>query len=273
MHGAGNDFVIIDGRQQMPALDAAAIARAGDRHRGIGFDQLISIEAACDASSAFYYGIWNADGSSAQQCGNGARCVAAWLYRAAALPLNTEVRLQSPSGSISVRVLDRLRVSVNMGAAQFAPAAIGLDNTAQADPYTLEVDGEPCTLGAVSMGNPHAVLEVDDIDDPRWAALAPRLGAHPAFRHGCNVGIAQIVDRDTLRLRVFERGAGWTLACGSGACAAAAVLQRRGAINNRVNIELPGGTLSVEGGGDEQALWLSGPASFVFEGEWLAHAI
>lgn len=269
MHGAGNDFAVIDGRQHMPALNADAIARAGDRHRGIGFDQLLSIEPARDPSCAFYYGIWNADGSTAQQCGNGARCVAAWLYRAGALPLHAEVRLQSQSGPVTARILDALHVSVNMGVPQFAPSASGLDMAAPADPYTLDVDGKPCRFGAVSMGNPHAVLVVDDIDAPRWTTLASRLATHPAFSHGCNIGIAQIVSRDTLRLRVFERGAGWTLACGSGACAAAAVLQRRGMIDQRVNIALPGGTLGVERVDTTQALWLSGPASFVYTGEWL----
>ncbi|MDN5924283.1 MAG: diaminopimelate epimerase [Xanthomonadales bacterium] len=269
MHGAGNDFAIIDGRQHLPALDASDIARAGDRHGGIGFDQLISIEPARDSRAAFYYGIWNADGSAAQQCGNGARCVAAWLYRAGALPLDTPVCLQSPSGLVSVRLLEPLRVSVNMGAACLTPASLALDVSAQSERYTLDVDGEAVSFAALSMGNPHAVLLVDDIDDPRWTILAPRLATHPAFAHGCNVGIAQILNRDTLRLRVFERGAGWTLACGSGACAAAVIAQRHADMGTHVKVILPGGTLSVDCAGDEQPVWLTGPASFVYAGEWL----
>lgn len=269
MHGIGNDFVVLDGRDSELSLDAARIRAMADRRTGIGFDQLLTVEPARDPSGAFYYGIWNADGSPSGQCGNGARCVAAWLHRAGALPLGETLRLESPSGPVAVRLDGPLDVSVDMGEPVFAPARVPFRADTEMDRYPLQMDGQALSIGAVSMGNPHAVIVVDDLAAPTLAALGPRVTAHPDFPEQANAGFVQPLARDHLRLRVHERGAGWTLACGTGACAAMAVLRRRGDVDAQVQVELPGGTLAIDWPGPGHTLWMRGPAAFVFEGEWL----
>jgi diaminopimelate epimerase len=266
MHGLGNDFVMLDCRQAPMALTRAQIRALGERHTGVGFDQLISIEAGRE-DCAYAYGIWNRDGSGAGQCGNGVRCVAAWLHRAGALEIGRSARLASPSGAVTVELLSASDVRVDMGVPDFLPAHVPLQADAVADAYAIEVDGEILTIGAVSMGNPHAVLPVADVDDPRLQVLGPALSCHPRFPQGANAGFVQVLARDHLRLRVHERGAGWTLACGTGACAAMAVLRRRDLVDAGVRVELPGGTLHIDWAGSD-ALWMSGPATFVFDGEW-----
>ncbi|MHB8446776.1 MAG: diaminopimelate epimerase [Rudaea sp.] len=265
MHGIGNDFVVVDCRTQPFALDTAQIAHIGDRHNGVGFDQLLTIEPARDAGCAFAYGIYNADGSRAQQCGNGVRCVAAWLHRAGALGVGA-TRLQSPSGPVAVELLGDGDVRVDMGVPRFAPADIPLDLPA-ADPYRLRLGDADIEFGAVSMGNPHALIEVDDTAAAPLDTLGAALSTNTHFPQDCNVGFAQILDRAHLRLRVWERGAGATLACGSGACAAVAILRRRGKLDVGVDVELPGGTLRVQWNGEGAPVWMRGPAQFVFEGE------
>lgn len=265
MHGAGNDFVVVDCRARPLGLDAAAIARVGDRHLGVGFDQLLTIEPASDGSSAFAYGIYNQDGSRARQCGNGVRCVAAWLRRDGAIGLGA-MRLQSPSGPIEVEVLADDRVRAAMGVPRFAPQDVPL-RLAAADPYHLAVGGIEVAFGAVSMGNPHAVIEVGDVAAAPVATLGAALSKDEHFPQSCNVGFAEIVDRGRIRLRVRERGVGETLACGTGACAAAAVLQRRGVVDRSVDVELPGGTLRIDWPSADASLLMTGPAAFVFEGE------
>lgn len=266
MHGLGNDFAVIDCRKQPFTLDAAQIARLGDRHFGIGFDQLLTIEPASDPTCAFRYGIYNADGSPSGQCGNGVRCVAAWLRRDGALT-TAVARLQSPSGPVGVESLDDGRVRVDMGVPEFDPAQIPLRADAQADVYRVHVDGMDAEFGAVSMGNPHAVIEVDEITGAPLSTLGVALSADGHFPKGCNVGFAQILDRSHLRLRVWERGAGATLACGTGACAAVAVLRRRGKLDAATTVQLPGGTLEIRWDGGTAPVWMTGPAEFVFEGE------
>ncbi|KAF1004986.1 MAG: Diaminopimelate epimerase [Luteibacter sp.] len=267
MHGIGNDFVIVDWREDAGRVpDAARIAALAHRHTGIGFDQLISIEPARDPSCAFYYGLWNADGSPAGQCGNGVRCVAAWLYRDGAIERDVPVRLESPSGPVTVRVLGADLVTVDMGEPDFSPTSIPLDRPAHAT-YTLDVEGDEASFGAVSMGNPHAVLFVDDVTDPRVDRLGPLLTTHAVFREGANVGFAQRLGPGHLRLRVHERGSGWTQACGTGACAAAAVARALGLAGDEVHVDLPGGTLTIAWHGPGHTLWMTGPAAFVFEGE------
>lgn len=267
MHGIGNDFVIVDWREDAPRVpNAERVAALADRHTGIGFDQLISIKPPRDPSCAFYYGIWNADGSPSGQCGNGVRCVAAWLYRDGAIERDTDVRLESPSGPVTVRVLGEGRVVVDMGEPDFTPAAIPLDRPLHAI-YTAPVGGEDVSFGAVSMGNPHAVVFVDDLADPRVDRLGPLLTVHPVFPEGVNVGFAQRLGPHHIRLRVHERGSGWTRACGTGACAAAAVAHALGLAASIVDVELPGGTLTIEWQGPGHTLWMTGPAAFVFEGE------
>lgn len=270
MHGLGNDFVVVDCRARPLALDAAAIRRLGDRHFGVGFDQLLTIEPARDASCAFAYGIWNSDGSKSGQCGNGLRCVARWLARDGALG-NGAARLESPSGPVAVELLADGDVRADMGEPRFAPAEIPLNVAAAAgrsDDYAIDVDGCEVVFGAVSIGNPHAVIEVESVERAPVAELGPRIEGSAAFPQGCNVGFAQVLARDAIALRVWERGVGETLACGSGACAAVAVLRRRGGLDAKVRVALPGGTLSIHWEGPGHALWMSGPAAFVFEGEW-----
>jgi diaminopimelate epimerase len=267
MHGLGNDFVIVDCRMQPLALDAGAIRLLGDRHFGVGFDQLLTIEPARDASCAFAYDIWNADGTRAGQCGNGLRCVARWLARAGVLGVGA-TRLESPSGPVAIELLDDGRVRADMGEPDFVPAAIPLLVDEEADRYAIDVVGCDVEIGAVSMGNPHALVEVDDIDDAPVAVLGPQIEHADAFPQRCNVGFAQVAARDAIRLRVWERGVGETLACGSGACAAVAVLRRRAKLDARVRVALPGGELEICWEGPGHTMWMSGPASFVFEGEW-----
>ena len=266
MHGIGNDFVVVDCRERPLGLSTQQIAHIGDRHRGVGFDQLLTIEPATDASCAFAYRIYNTDGSTALQCGNGVRCVAAWLQRAGALPRGAAT-LQSPAGPIAIEVLPDGRIRADMGEPEFAPATIPFTADREADEYRIELDGEPIAFGAVSMGNPHAVIEVADVARAPLQTIGAALSIDCHFPQGCNAGFAQIVDRGHIRLRVWERGAGATLACGSGACAAVAILRRRGKLDEEVSVELPGGTLQIQWAGPGSRLWMSGPAAFAFEGE------
>ncbi|MEP6939289.1 MAG: diaminopimelate epimerase [Rudaea sp.] len=264
MHGAGNDFVVIDSRAQPFVLAPERIAQIGDRHRGIGFDQLLTIEPARDASCAFHYGIYNSDGSTSGQCGNGVRCVATWLRRAGALDAG-RTRLESPSGPVEVELLDDGRVRVNMGEPRFDPRDVTL-NMPAADPYAIDIEGRSLEFGAVSMGNPHAVVEVADVD-AAIGSLGRVLSSRAEFQAGCNAGFVAVWDRAHLMLRVWERGAGATLACGTGACAAVAVLHRRGRLDDTVAVALPGGTLEIHWQGAGHDLWMTGPAAFVYEGE------
>lgn len=269
MHGLGNDFAVVDARTAPVPDDAARVRAMADRHTGIGFDQLLVIHAARDPSCVAAYSIHNADGSPAEQCGNGARCVGAWLHRDGALAIGSEVQLESPAGQVAIRLADAATVTIAMGEPVFAPARIPFDATTEADRYTLALDGGTIDVAAVSMGNPHAVVEVDDVADARIDRLGPRITNHQRFPEGANAGFAQIVDPQTVRLRVHERGAGWTLACGSGACAAMAALHRRDRVGNRVRVELPGGALEIAWQGPGHPLWMTGPAAFVFDGAWL----
>ncbi len=250
-------------------MDAAQIRAFADRHTGVGFDQLLSVEPARDPSCAFYYGIWNGDGSGSGQCGNGVRCVAAWLHRAGELALGEDVRIQSPSGPVTVRLRTAAEVIVDMGEPVFEPSLIPFLAPATAAGYEILIDDQPLWVGAVSMGNPHAVVKVPDLTDARLQRWGPQLSCHPCFPQNANAGFVQLLDRGHLRLRVHERGAGWTRACGTGACAAMAVLHRRGDTDDHVAVELPGGSLAIDWPGPGHPLWMSGPAAFVFEGEWL----
>ncbi|MEP6897490.1 MAG: diaminopimelate epimerase [Rhodanobacter sp.] len=268
MHGIGNDFVVVDCRHAAFSLSVAQIRALADRHTGVGFDQLLSIESARDRSCAFYYGIWNADGSTSGQCGNGVRCVAAWLHRAGALAIDAATRIESPSGPVTVRLLSAERVAVDMGEPEFAPERIPFDAAFAADRYEIRIGDDTREIGAVSMGNPHAVVVVDDLDEPALRRSGPLLSGHERFAHGANAGFVRVVDRGRLQLRVHERGAGWTLACGTGACAAMAVLHQRGEVDDRVQVALPGGTLQIDWTGPGHTLWMTGAAAFAYQGEW-----
>lgn len=268
MHGLGNDFVVLDARHEPFAADRAHIRAMADRHRGIGFDQVLTIERARHPAHVCYYGIWNADGEAVGQCGNGARCVAAWLHREGAVALNESVYLESPSGVVEASLAEPLSVAVNMGEPQFVPADIPFDAAARADSYALDVNGETLAIGAVSVGNPHAVTMVDDLYGTRVERLGPEISTHSRFARGCNAGFVVMRGRDAIDLRVHERGSGWTRACGTGACAAMAVLRQRDKVDARVAVTLPGGALDIHWPGPGHPLWMTGPAAFVFEGEW-----
>ena len=267
MHGAGNDFVVLDLRDGTPPPSPALSRALADRHAGVGCDQILTIEPPRSAGAVASYRIWNADGSQAGQCGNGARCIAAWLVRAG-VASGTRFLLDSPAGTHAAERLDDGRFRIAMGVPQFAPQAVPLAGIHDAqDEYALEVDGHEVRFGAVSMGNPHALVEVDDIARAPVERLGPALQAQAAFPESVNVGFVEVDARDRIRLRVYERGVGETLACGSGACAAAAILMRRGRIDREVGVVLPGGELRIGWPADDAPLTMAGPATFVFEGE------
>ncbi|HET7561996.1 MAG TPA: diaminopimelate epimerase [Rhodanobacteraceae bacterium] len=269
MHGLGNDFVVLDARAAPLPLSDTDVRAMADRHTGIGFDQLLVIEATRNPACVAAYSIRNADGSFAEQCGNGARCIGAWLHRAGALAIGADARLESPAGVIGMHLVDESTVTVEMGVPVFEPARIPFDASAAANVYPLDIAGATIEIAAVSMGNPHAVLQVADLADPRIDRLGPAITAHPRFPQGANAGFAQVVNRSHIRLRVHERGAGWTQACGSGACAAVAALRQADAVADQVRVELPGGVLDIAWQGSGHALWMTGPAAFAFDGEWL----
>jgi diaminopimelate epimerase len=268
MHGAGNDFVVLDLRGGRTPPDAGQCRALADRHTGVGCDQILTVEDAETPGAIARYRIWNSDGSESRQCGNGARCIAAWLARDGAAA-DAEFLLDSPAGRHRVTPVGDGHYRVGMGVPEFDPARIPLHGfTGAQDCYVVEIDDIVFAFGAVSMGNPHAVLEVDDVDAVPVATAGPRLQSSPAFPQSANIGFAQVVSGDRIRLRVYERGAGETLACGSGACAAAAVLMRRGRIARAVTVALPGGELRIEWPDDTAPLTMTGPTAFVFEGEW-----
>ncbi|MFC5579143.1 diaminopimelate epimerase [Lysobacter niabensis] len=272
MHGAGNDFVVIDLRDGATTLDASLCRALGDRHMGVGCDQILTIEAPRSANAVASYRIWNSDGSLARQCGNGARCVAAWLLRDGTAR-GDAFDVDSPVDTHHVTCLADGRIRIAMGVPRFAPRDVPLHGfDAVQDEYVLEYDDTVFTFGAVSMGNPHAVIEVDDVAHAPVEVVGPLLQSQHAFPDSANIGFAQVESRDRVRLRVYERGAGETLACGSGACAAAVVLMRRGRIDRSVTIALPGGELQIEWPRDDATVMMAGPAAFVFEGTFLIGA-
>ena len=273
MHGAGNDFVVLDLRDGREPPSPALCRALADRHTGVGCDQILTIETADTPDVVARYGIFNADGSRAGQCGNGARCVAAWLRRDAALrgaSLADRFDVESPAGRHAVEFTADGRVRLDMGRPAFEPARIPLAGFATADDCVLRTDAGELTFSAVSMGNPHAVIRVDDVATAPVERIGRALQGDAAFPDSVNVGFVEVVDRGHVRLRVFERGVGETLACGSGACAAAVSAMRHGWIDRGVDVELPGGTLHIDWPDDAATIAMTGPAAFVFEGEWIA---
>jgi diaminopimelate epimerase len=267
MHGAGNDFAVVDLRGGQPAPPAARVRAMGNRHTGVGFDQLLTIEDANRTDCVARYRIWNSDGGPAQQCGNGARCVAAWLRRDGAAA-GRHFLLDSPTGPVDVECRDDGHYRLALGRPEFTPARIPFVADLESPRYTLALGKERVSFGAVSMGNPHAVVEVAAVDLAPVHEWGPALQAREEFPEGVNVGFAQVLGPDRIRLRVYERGAGETLACGSGACAAVAVLVRQGRVGRHVFVELPGGTLEIHWPSDTAPVTMAGPAAFVFEGEF-----
>ncbi|MGC1521937.1 MAG: diaminopimelate epimerase [Steroidobacteraceae bacterium] len=265
MQGLGNDFLVFDAPAADSHFDVSKLRALADRHTGVGFDQALMLENPRDASSRVFYRVINSDGTEVEQCGNGARCIAALLY-ARAPQLGRDFMMESSGGVVHARVGDDGLVSVDMGAPNFDPRALPLEADAEAPSYSLKVDGAEVEIGAVSMGNPHAVLQVSDVKTAPLARFGPSIENHPRFPQRANVGFMQIVDRGHLKLRVFERGVGETQACGTGACAAVAVGRRRGLLDAEVRVDLPGGTAWVSSGDNAGHLWLTGPATTVFRG-------
>jgi diaminopimelate epimerase len=266
MQGLGNDFVIFDAPKTAGAsLDSVKLRALADRHLGVGFDQALMLEAPRDPAHRASYRIFNSDGGEVEQCGNGARCIAALLY-ARAPELGREITMESAGGTVHARVRQDGLISVDMGAPDFDPRSLPMDAPAEAARYSLDIEGETVDYGAVSMGNPHAVLKVHDVKSAPVEHLGPRIERHRRFPRRTNVGFMQIVDRRHIGLRVFERGVGETLACGTGACAAAAVGRKQGLLEADVRVDLPGGTAHVSWHGPGDHVWLTGPAATVFTG-------
>ncbi|AOV15681.1 diaminopimelate epimerase [Acidihalobacter aeolianus] len=265
MHGLGNDFAVIDGIGQHFEPTPERVRKLADRHRGIGFDQLLLVEQDMDELADFRYRIFNADGGEVEQCGNGARCFARFVVDHGLAP-GPEIRVMTLGGLMRLRLEPDGQVCVDMGVPRFAPEQIPFDAPARAHTYILEVDGERYEVGAVSMGNPHVVLLVDDIETAPVNILGPQIEAHPRFPRRVNVGFMQIVSPRHVRVRVFERGAGETQACGSGACAAVAVGRDNGWLEESVAVDLTGGGLMIRWEGEGKSLKMTGPVSTVYEG-------
>jgi diaminopimelate epimerase len=268
MHGLGNDFIVFDAPRdgRLPTADEWRALSA--RHTGIGFDQALVIEPPRRAGTQAYYRIFNADGGEVEQCGNGVRCLAAFLHRrgVATNGSGDEVVLDSPAGLIRARVHAAGLISVDMGVPNFDPKSLPFDASAEAHVYPLAVAGTEVEIGAVSMGNPHAVLTVTSVDNAPVDRLGPAIEKHPRFPKRVNVGFMEIVDRSHIRLRVFERGVGETLACGTGACAAVAVGRRHGRLDSTVEVRLPGGKLEITWDGPGEHIWMKGPTAVSFTG-------
>jgi diaminopimelate epimerase len=265
MHGLGNDFVVIDAINQTVDLTTEQIRFLADRRFGVGCDQLLLVESYTGDEADFLYRIFNADGGEVEQCGNGARCFARFI-RDKGLTDKTEIPVMTNTGKIILKMTEDDLVTVNMGEPIFLPVDIPVATTEQQDAYQLQINDETVQFGAVSMGNPHAVLRVDDVDSAPVESLGAILESHPFFPNRVNVGFLQIVDENTAKLRVFERGVGETLACGTGACAAAVIGMCWGKLNKTVQVSLPGGDLRIEWQGYGHPVLMTGPAESVFTG-------
>jgi diaminopimelate epimerase len=265
MHGLGNDFIICDAAGENFEPSAGLWRRLAARRTGIGFDQALVLEKPRHEGTAAYYRVFNSDGSEVEQCGNGARCIAA-LLRLRGAAGDGALTLESPAGLVHTRARGADLVAVELGVPDFAPAALHFEALARSDAYRLHVAGEEIEIGAVSIGNPHAVVAVDDVATAPVERLGPALEHHPRFARGVNVGFVQRESRTRLRLRVYERGAGETLACGTGACAAVAVGRERGELDAEVQVIVRGGELRVNWEGPGEPIWLTGPAEVSFAG-------
>jgi diaminopimelate epimerase len=265
MHGAGNDFVVIDGVTQAVNLNTNQLRRLADRHRGIGCDQILMVTPPDSPDADFRYHVFNANGSRAGQCGNGARCVGRFL-REKRLTRQREILLQTDDDSLALSLTEDGRVFAGLGAPRFAPTEVPFQADETQDQYALDVQGQSLSIGALSMGNPHAILMVDDCDAAPVSTLGPLLEAHTRFPERVNVGFMQVQSRGEVKLRVFERGVGETDACGSGACAAAVHGMKLGLLDEEVLVSLPGGKLSVSWPSMGDRVWLGGPTATVFNG-------
>jgi len=266
MQGTGNDFVVIDAIHQSVQLTTQQIRQLGDRHFGVGCDQILLVEPSATANTDFRYRIFNRDGNEVEQCGNGARCFARFVHEKG-LTTKSTIRVETIAGIIEIFHDDSGEVTVDMGQPVFTPGALPLLVDLQSDRYLIEIDHCSLAFGAVSMGNPHAVFQVEDVQVAHVQHWGELLQSHALFPQRVNVGFMQVVNKDRIRLRVYERGSGETLACGTGACAAVVVGILWKILNNRVTVELPGGNLLIRWEGENTSVFLTGPAQTVFEGQ------
>ncbi|MEI7841475.1 MAG: diaminopimelate epimerase [Gallionellaceae bacterium] len=266
MHGAGNDFVVIDGVRQQVHLTPEQLRFIANRHFGIGCDQILLVEKCQNPAVDFRYRIFNADGGEVEQCGNGARCFVRFVHEKK-LTSKRSIVVETKSGLISPRLADDGRVTVDMSAPVIEPARIPFDSDSDAPAQLLEINGTMIEIGAVSMGNPHAVQIVADVDTAPISTQGPLIENHPRFPKRVNAGFMQIIDRSHIKLRVFERGAGETLSCGTGACAAVVSGIRRGLLDETVHVATRGGNLTISWAGGQSSVLMTGPAISVFDGE------
>ncbi|HET7765134.1 MAG TPA: diaminopimelate epimerase [Burkholderiales bacterium] len=273
MQGAGNDFVVLDGVSRRVDITPQRARRIADRHFGVGCDQILLVEKPRRADADFRYRIWNSDGGEVEQCGNGARCFVRFVHDKG-LTQETEIRVETLSGLIAPRLEADGQVSVDMGAPAFDPEQVPFDASGLKQSglrWPLEVAGGVVSASVLSMGNPHAVQTVEDVDAAPVTTQGPLIERHPRFPRRANAGYLQVVNRSSARLRVWERGAGETLACGTGACAAVVAGIREGLLDSKVSVETRGGRLTIRWAGGENdpngSVWMTGPAETVFEGE------
>ena len=266
MHGLGNDFMVVDLISQRVHLSPEQIRYLGNRNTGVGFDQLLLVETPQSPDVDFRYRIFNSNGTEVEHCGNGARCFAKFVHDQR-LTGKRDISVQTSNGRIILKMRDDHAVGVDMGEPVLQPDQVPFEATTQAPSYSLEQDGHNYTLGVVSMGNPHAVLVVDDVASAPVFELGSKLEQHPRFPNKANIGFMQIIDRNTIKLRVFERGVGETKACGTGACAAVVVGQQQGLLDTNVTTQLTGGNLAIQWQGPGHHLFMDGPAAHVYEGQ------
>jgi len=263
MHGLGNDFIVFDAPTEAALPSAESFRQLADRHTGVGFDQALALAPPRAAGTDVFYRIFNSDGSEVEQCANGARCIAALVARRLG---RSTVHLHSPGGRVTGELHADGSVSLDMGVPNFDPASLPFEASREADIYPLHVGEQELRIGAVSMGNPHAVIQVPSVRAAPVDTLGPAVENHSRFPRRTNVGFMEVVGPEHIRLRVYERGAGETQACGTGACGAVAVGRRLGLLRERVQVDAPGGAMTVRWSGPGESLWLTGPAVSVFEG-------
>ena len=266
MHGLGNDFIVVDCITQNVFFSPDLIRRLADRNTGIGFDQLLIVEAPYDPETDFHYRIFNSDGGEVEQCGNGARCFARFV-RMKGLTNKYKINVSTKKGKIILSIGDDDQVTVNMGVPEFDPSKIPFKAKQREKTYILRAQDKTLFCGAVSLGNPHVVTVVDELSDDLLDEVGPVLESHERFPERVNAGFMLVQSRNEIRLRVYERGAGETQACGTGACAAVAVGIAQGLLDENVTVHLPGGTLKIAWQGDGEPLYMTGPASHVFDGQ------
>ncbi|MGB0444814.1 MAG: diaminopimelate epimerase [Porticoccaceae bacterium] len=266
MHGLGNDFVVLDAVRQSIRLNADIIKRIADRNLGIGCDQVLVIEPPTDRNIDFNYRIFNCDGSEVEQCGNGARCIGRYI-KDQQLSGKKTLRIKTKNRVMEITTTTKNMITANMGEPSFIPADIPLDSEQQNDLYSIDINNSSLKIAALSVGNPHAVLQVDNIDQADVETIGSLIQKHSLFPESVNVGFMQIIDRQNLALRVYERGVGETQACGSGACAAAVAAIKQGLVDKTIEIKLLGGKLTIEWQGEGQPILMTGPAETVFHGK------